>query len=224
MGRLEFETPRNAWGGEATDFTPLLGQEDMLEYLGRECELGPLVLEEVEHATAGGRSLDILARSELLGWRIAIENQYGRADHDHLTRGLAYAVATGSRALVVIAEDHRDEFLSIADYLNRVAALDDDGITIWLVKVRAVRRVKDEIWSPEFVVMAQPNEWEATQRAKHSPVMQSLDEFYAKCESASGPSGQRSHARFCAGVDLRERGTESHRAQAPLPSTTTATQ
>jgi hypothetical protein len=26
-----------------------------------------------------------------------IENQYGRADHDHLTRGLAYAIARRPR-------------------------------------------------------------------------------------------------------------------------------
>ena len=91
MGRLEFTTPREAWGGEATSFTPLLAQEQMLDYLGRETGIGPLVLVETEHSTAGGRSLDILAETPD-GRRVAIENQYGVADHDHLTRGLAYAV------------------------------------------------------------------------------------------------------------------------------------
>jgi hypothetical protein len=51
MGRLEFTTPRAAWGGEATAFTPLLAQEDILDYLGRETGIGPLALVEVEHAT-----------------------------------------------------------------------------------------------------------------------------------------------------------------------------
>ena len=51
-----------------------------------------------------------------------IENQYGRADHDHLTRGLAYAVARRARGLVVVAEQHRDEFRAVAQYLNERAA------------------------------------------------------------------------------------------------------
>jgi hypothetical protein len=63
MGRLEFTTPREAWGGEATSFRPLLAQEPMLEYLGQETGIGPLMLVETEHTTAGGRSLDILAET-----------------------------------------------------------------------------------------------------------------------------------------------------------------
>ena len=99
MGRLEFATPRAAWGGEATDFTPLLGQDDLLYYLGMACRIGRLTLVEVEHPT-GSRFLDILAATDD-DRKIAIENQYGVGDHDHLTRGLAYAVAVGASGLVV---------------------------------------------------------------------------------------------------------------------------
>ncbi|MDK1039620.1 MAG: hypothetical protein QGD91_12030 [Actinomycetota bacterium] len=88
MGRLEFTSPREAWGGEAESFTPLLAKADMLEYLGAETGIGPLTLVETEHTTAGSRSLDILAET-IDGRRVSIENQYNRADHDHLTRGLA---------------------------------------------------------------------------------------------------------------------------------------
>ena len=51
--------------------------------------------------------------------KIAIENQYGVADRDHLTRGLAYAVAVAARGLVVVAEHHRDEFVSVAVYRGK---------------------------------------------------------------------------------------------------------
>ena len=64
MGRLEFTSPKEAWGGEATDFTPLLGQDHMLEYLGETTGIGRLAPVEIEHATAGSRSLDILAETE----------------------------------------------------------------------------------------------------------------------------------------------------------------
>ena len=184
MGKLEFTTPRNAWGGEATDFTPLLGQDDLLAYLGDELGIGGLRLIEREHSTAGNRSLDLLAET-MAGDRVSIENQYGMADHDHLTRGLAYAVASESRILVVIAEGHRDEFISVANYLNELALQDvENSVLVWLVEVRAVRRVGDDIWSPEFIVRAEPNEWQAKVAKSVSPNLQSLDDFYAKCETS----------------------------------------
>ena len=208
MGRLEFTTPREAWGGEATAYTPLLAEDDMLRYLGEATGIGPLDLVDVEHATAGNRSLDILAETRD-GRRVAIENQYRRADHDHLTRGLAYAVATDSRALVVIAEDHGDEFISVADYLNSVAlAGDEAGITVWLV--RAVRRIGDSIWSPEFVVLAGPNEWEAAMRRGVRPVLGSLGDFYGKCESPEWADFARSTIEEWL---QRPGASESHRSQ-----------
>jgi hypothetical protein len=188
MGRLEFTTPRQAWGGEASDFTPLLGQDDLLNYLGSACGIGALSIVEVEHTTAGGRSLDILAVTADQR-KIAIENQYGIADHDHLTRGLAYAVGVGARGLVLVAEGHRDEFRSVAGYLNAAAAaVGDAGINVWLIEVRAVRRVGDGIWSPEFVVVAEPNDWEVANALTRRVLMNSLQEFYGRCASATGES------------------------------------
>ena len=192
MGRLEFSTPREAWGGEAVAFTPLLAAPEMLEYLGAETGIGPLHLVETEHATAGGRSLDILAETAD-GSSVAIENQYGVGDHDHLTRGLAYAVAAGCSILVVIAEEHRDEFVSVADYLNEAAEnVDETPIRVWLVKVRATRRVGDTVWSPEFVVRAQPNEWEADVRKDLEPKLRDLDDFVERTDDAEYASWARS--------------------------------
>lgn len=37
---------------------------------------------------------------------------------------------------------------------------------VWLVKMRAVRRKGDSVWSPEFVVQAEPNEWETAVRSE----------------------------------------------------------
>jgi hypothetical protein len=210
MGRLEFTTPREAWGGEAASFTPLLGQDDMLEYLGETTGIGPLIAVEVEHSTAGHRSLDILAETAD-GRRVAIENQYGVADHDHLTRGLAYAVATKSIALIVIAEDHRDEFVSVVDYLNEIAGqASSEGILVWLVQVRAVRRQGDEVWSPEFVVQAEPNKWEAAVRRESTPVLSSLEEFYEKCATNADETWAETARRIIDDWLEREAAREFH--------------
>lgn len=92
-------------------------------------------------------------------------------------------MASESVALIVIAENHRDEFVSVADYLNEIAGqATPEGIRVWLVNVRAVRRVGDTVLSPEFVVRAEPNEWEAAVRRGTTPVLASLEDFYKKCE------------------------------------------
>ena len=130
---------REAWPNEARDFTPWLAEH--LEWLAEDLNLGPLDLEATEVAIPGGRSLDILA-VDADGQAVAIENQYGVSDHDHLTRGLACAVALQASdrpvsALVVVAESHRDEFVAVADYLNECAAArGEQGIRIFLASVK----------------------------------------------------------------------------------------
>lgn len=184
MGRLEFTSPQSAWGGDATDFATLLGNDEMLGYLGAECGIGQLGVVEVGHATAGDRSPGILAETTD-GRRVAIENQYGPAGHDDLAKGLADAVAVGARGLVVVAEDHGDESESVAAYLNRVGGLDDEGIVVWLVQVQAVRRVGDTTWSPQFVVVAEPDEWHVAE-SLDTGEQQGTDELHSEHHDESG--------------------------------------
>jgi hypothetical protein len=124
------------------------------------------------------RSLDLLAELSD-GRRVAIENQFGQADHDHLTRGFAYAVGLaglpeGVAALVVIAEDHGAEFVAIADYFNRAAeALGDEGIAVFLVRL-LVEQV-GEFLLPRFEVLSRPNTWRT--EIAESRLLGSVEEF-----------------------------------------------
>lgn len=156
--RPEQVSLRSAWPREDSDFTPWLAEN--LAYLA-DVGLEDLELINTEVVVPGvGRQLDILAELPN-GNRVAIENQYRHADHDHFTRGLAYAVGLETRTLVIIAESHRDEFIAVADYLNRAAErLDDIGIAIFLVSVR-VEKV-GEYLIPRFEAVARPNEWRIT--------------------------------------------------------------
>lgn len=54
-------------------------------------------------ATTGTRRIDNVAE-DAAGPEFVVENQCGKADHDQLTRGLAYAGTRGARGLVVVAE------------------------------------------------------------------------------------------------------------------------
>lgn len=182
MGRVEFGSLRDAWKGEASDFTPLLAEQ--LDAVGDAIGVDLLAIGQAEVATAGGRSIDIVAQSAD-GPEFVIENQYGRADHDHLTRGLAYAVARGARGLVVVAENHRDEFRAVAQYLNDVAELDPErGIAVWLVEAKAVR-IGDSAWAPLFVTAAGPNAFTAkVELAKRAERASTVEEFFDLCETA----------------------------------------
>jgi hypothetical protein len=159
MARLSFSPLSVAWKGEASDFTPLLAAQ--LDSLGEAIGVDLTSLGQSEVSTAGGRRIDIVAQVDD-GSEFIIENQYGRADHDHLTRGLAYAVARHARGLVVVAEEHRDEFRAVAQYLNELAELDTNrGIAVWLVEARAVR-IEDSPWAPLFTAVVEPNQFTAT--------------------------------------------------------------
>ena len=159
---------REVWPGEAKDFTPWLA--DNLEALSDHLVIGELELDSTEVEVPGGRRLDILAK-DADGRNWAVENQYGEADHDHLTRALSYAVGLECRAVIVVAESHRDEFVAVADEWNRYSeAYGSDGIRLFLVAIEA-GRVGESVPGFRFRLVAGPNEWKsetATGRRSHS--------------------------------------------------------
>lgn len=182
MARLKFGKLTDAWKGEAADFTPLLAQQ--IDALGEAIGVDLSSIAESEVPTAGGRRIDILA-TELDGTEFVIENQYGRADHDHLTRGLAYAVARHARGLVVVAEEHRDEFRAVAQYLNELAERDlANGISVWLVEAKAVQ-IGGSPWAPLFTAVVEPNAFTANvEQAKQTEgPLPTLDEFWRMFDS-----------------------------------------
>lgn len=177
MARLQFGRLTEAWKGEAADFTPLLA--DQLDAIGAVIGVDLASIGASEVQTAGGRRIDIVA-SGADGSEFIVENQYGRADHDHLTRGLAYAVARRARGLVVVAEEHRDEFRAVAQYLNELAEHDlERGIAVWLVEAKAVR-IETSSWAPLFSTVVEPNSFTAkVEQAKQTEGrVATLDEFW----------------------------------------------
>jgi hypothetical protein len=178
MARLRYGRLTEAWKGEAADFTPLLAEQ--LDAVGAAIGVDLTSVGKSEVPTTGGRRIDIVAQVED-GSEFVIENQYGRGDHDHLTRGLAYAVARRARGLVVVAEEHRDEFRAVAQYLNELAEHDAErGIAVWLVEAKAVR-IDDSPWAPLFTAVVEPNAFTANvEQAKQSETLPSLAEFWSQ--------------------------------------------
>lgn len=62
----------------------------------------------------------------------------------------------------MVAEEHRDEFRAVAQYLNELAELDPSkGIVVWLVEAKAVR-IAGSPWAPLFTAVVEPNRFTAT--------------------------------------------------------------
>jgi hypothetical protein len=184
MARLKYGRLSEAWKGEASDFTPLLAEQ--VDALGAAIGVDLATIGKSEVVTSGNRRIDILA-TDSEGSEFVIENQYRGLDHDHLTRGLAYAVARRARGLVVVAEEHRDEFRALAQYLNDLAELDTErGISVWLVEAKAVQ-IEDSPWAPLFDVVIEPNSFTAIveQTKQAETALSSLDELLSMIESDS---------------------------------------
>jgi hypothetical protein len=163
------------WPSEPRDFTPWLGQHlEVLDILG----LGRLELLETEKSVPGTlRALDILARQPT-GELVAIENQFGKLNHDHLTRGLAYVVGLRVPTLVLVSEEHVNEFRAVAAYLNSLAERSqlEERIGVYLVDV-SVERVQ-KFYVPRFVVTESPNPWtEAVAQTTPTQPLESLEAF-----------------------------------------------
>jgi len=167
MKNIEFLSDvniREVWKREDKDFTPWLAQEEPLRHLLLECGIDIESEFKItpEYRIPGvRRRLDLLVETESNGL-IAIENQYSEADHDHLTRAMAYGVALDARAVIVIAENHRPEFIEVARYLNNAAlSYKEKGIPIFLVKVSVHSAPQLDNYFPSFELIAGPEEWKA---------------------------------------------------------------
>ncbi|MHB8287689.1 MAG: hypothetical protein ACYDEY_00320 [Acidimicrobiales bacterium] len=181
---------KEVWPSEAGDFTPWLSQNlRVLDVLG----LGRLELMEREKTVPGTlRSLDLLARSPS-GELVAVENQFGAIDHDHLTRGLAYAIGLQAETLVVIAEDHRDEFRAVAHYLNEVAGRSEyeSRVGVYLVTV-GVESV-EQFYLPRFNVVEAPNSWTESIGPPPPSRLPDVETFLEKAD----PSVRKELAKLC---------------------------
>lgn len=196
MARLLFGRLTEAWQGEASDFTPLLAEQ--VDQVGAAIGVDLTAIGESEVPTTGGRRIDIVAEGED-GSEFVIENQYGRADHDHLTRGLAYAVA---------------------NYLNDMAELDPErGICVWLVEAKAVR-IGDSPWAPLFTTVVEPNSFTATVEKTKQAEKGSYPEFWAQFTSDESRSAVQEIVSRWEALGYRRRLGANHVVlAAPGPST-----
>ena len=169
MGRVERVEVRSVWPDEAQDFTPWLAEN--LALLGNELELD---LELVEsEAAVGDFSLDILAKDKRSGRPVAIENQLGRSDHQHLGQLLTYAAGHDAGTVVWIASGFRDKHRLAVEWLNRGT---NEEIDFYAVEVSVIR-IGDSLPAPLFQMVARPPR-RTSRDVRPSPDRERYREFF----------------------------------------------
>ena len=131
LGKLEDVPVRKVWEDEALDFTPWLAENITL--LGETLDMELDVVQQ--EASVGDFSLDILAKNED-GVVVAIENQLGWTDHDHLGKVLVYAAGYNACILIWITPEFRQEHYKALEWLERWTP---DEVEVYGVELRAAR-------------------------------------------------------------------------------------
>ena len=162
LGRLAKVELRDAWVGEATDFTPWLAQPDNVALLGE--AIGIELEVESQEKNVGPFRADILCRDTINGHFVLIENQLERTDHVHLGQLLTYAAGLDAVTVVWIASRFTDEHRAALDWLNNAttSAFNFFGLEIELWKIG------DSAMAPKFNIVSKPNDWSKTVREQAS--------------------------------------------------------
>ena len=155
------------WPHEAHDFTPwlathleFLGAELglMLEFVGREVWVGPFRL-DILAETRGREGGDVL---------VAIENQFGVSDLQHLGQLITYATGMDACIAIWVAPEFGHQ---LAKAVHRLNEWTQDGISFYAVRVEVVKRPGSTELEPRFRTVVWPDGWdeEATIRDGDPP-------------------------------------------------------
>lgn len=142
-------------GHEARGFSVWLANN--LDLLGEALGLDGIRLVERE-SSVGSYRVDILAAADDDtddGMPVAIENQYGSTDHDHLGKLVTYLAGQQRGLGVWIAERVTDPHLAAVEFLNRTS---DESVGYALLTVRFADAPGGGHYV-DFDVLARPNHW-----------------------------------------------------------------
>ncbi len=139
---------------EARDFTPWLA-----ENIDRLSEALDLDLEVIAtEYPVGNLSLDLRAKDHNSSKTVIIENQLGKADHSHLGQLLAYAAKLDAKIIIWIADEFRDEYRQVLEWLNEQTP-SDIGFFAVIVELLQIEGLEDSPVALEFKPIIAPNQW-----------------------------------------------------------------
>jgi len=160
---------RTYFSREDTNFTPWL--RDNIQLLGD--KIGIDIVDPSTEVPIGTYRLDILANESGTSRKIAIENQFGITDHDHLGKLLTYMAGVNADVVIWVAEGFKDEHITAINHLNQIS---NSETAFFCIKPRLIRIDKSKP-AFEFTIITQPDEWEKANKPQGS---NELEREYSK--------------------------------------------
>ncbi len=164
LGRLQRVELRQAWFGEASDFTPWLALPENIALLGE--TIGIELEVESYEKNVGPFRADILCRDTIAGHYVLIENQLERTDHMHLGQLLTYAAGLEAVTIIWVASRFTDEHRAALDWLNNATR---PGFDFFGLEVE-LWRIGGSAMAPKFNVVSKPNDWSKSVREQAAAV------------------------------------------------------
>lgn len=156
FSRLKRVPLREHFPNEPRDFTPWLAEN--IDRLSEALDLD-LEVTDTEYPV-GNLSLDLLAKAkdDTSSKTVIIENQLGEADHSHLGQLLAYAAGLDAKIIIWIADEFRDEYRQVLEWLNEQTPI-DIGFFGVIVELLQIEDLEDSPVALEFKLVIAPNQW-----------------------------------------------------------------
>lgn len=189
LGKLKEVNIREVWPHEQFDFSKWLAQEENIQQLGDTLNLS-LTDTETEKFV-GSYRCDILAKDELSGKIVLIENQLDPTNHEHLGKVITYASGLDASVVIWIVESARDEHASAIEWLNKYTT---DELAFFLVEVHAYT-IEDSLPAPYFKIIEQPNDFAKTAQkisksGKLSPSQEARLDFWTRFNDVLEANGK----------------------------------
>tara|TARA_B110000014_G_C20014665_1_gene526191 strand:- start:28 stop:981 length:954 start_codon:yes stop_codon:yes gene_type:complete len=153
LGKITKIPIRDEFPHEAHNFTPWLREN--LSYVEEKLHI-KFEEDEIEtEVNVGPYSCDVLAPTKD-GRKVVIENQFNRADHDHLGKMITYAAGLKADVLVWIAETFRDEEIATLNWLNEMST--NEYPAFFAIQVELIK-IGDSLPALNLDVVVQPDIW-----------------------------------------------------------------
>ena len=153
LGKIQKVDLREVWTDEARDFSPWLAKPENLALLSETLDM-ELELEGT-NVPVGPYWADIVANDNSSNYKVIIENQLGKTNHDHLGKIITYASGLGAKVIIWIAKEFTEEHRQALDYLNENAA---PNIFLYGIEIQ-VWKIGVSPPAPKFEIIAKPNEY-----------------------------------------------------------------
>ena len=154
LGKITKIPIRDEFPHEAHNFTPWLREN--LSYVEEKLHIQFGDLDDIQtEVNVGPYSCDVLAPTKD-GRKVVIENQFNRADHDHLGKMLTYAAGLKADVLVWIAETFRDEEITTLNWLNSMST--EESPAFFAIQVELIK-IGDSLPALNLDVVVQPDTW-----------------------------------------------------------------